>query len=280
MSQKINNDFYALAEKIETKSLFKNDSVILPNRSEYAIKVKTDEGEKIVNFCSKNYQLVKNNEIFPRIEDTLSRHFIFQKKYRHVNHSIFWADYAIEGSDFTVGNSRDVVKPVIRILHSYDGSVSFRAKMGFYRQICSNGLWGYKYDTDINLKHSIGNFDKIMNDTIKGLDDFIKNAKNYIGSFDELAKHRIPDPERYIELLVNSTRFPSRQMQAVIERAYTEQQTHDLEMSKWLIYNAFNYQLNHNKDFTNDELYRMQIDAQLLQLTLNGVEKENKLVLV
>lgn len=274
-------EFYLPARIVETSTLLQNDNSIVMPYNDHAVVVDLPQGPKIVNFCSKVYGLVKNEEIFPEIEKLLDENYIYHKKYRHNNNCVFWADYELEGKDMIIGEAKfdDKVKPLIRIMHSYNGSVRYKAVMGFKRQICSNGLWGYVFDTQFELRHSQGNLTKIFNNTINGVQKFLEQAQEFKLKYDDMTDRMVTNPAERIELVVNSSNFPKRQTELVLHRAMHEASTHNLPMSDWLIYNAFNYQLNHNSEFTNDEAYRMKMDNSILRLLNEGVQVENKLVL-
>ena len=274
-------EFYLPVKIVDTSTILKADNSIIMPYNQKAIIVERPEGPKIVNFCSDVYGLVKNSEIFPKLEEMLNEKFIYKKHYRHSDNCVFWADYELQGKDLLIGHSKfvDEVKPCIRIMHSYNGSLRYKAVMGFKRQICSNGMWGYVYDTKFELRHSSGNLVKIFEQTLTGVDEFLSNAKTFKTVYDGMAKKVVGNYMERVELIINSTMFPKRQMSSVLDRIEKENKEHKIPVSDWLIYNAFNYQLNHNKEFTGDESYRMKIDTNVLNIINNGVQQGDKLVL-
>lgn len=100
-------------------------------------------GEKIrVNVCSDRYQLIPNNDIFPVIEQILVQNDVqFTADYSMINHSRFYVEYIIENPKFAypIGNG-DVVKPCIKVQHSYNGLTKYSITVGFFRLVCTNGL--------------------------------------------------------------------------------------------------------------------------------------------
>ncbi|HNQ19961.1 MAG TPA: DUF932 domain-containing protein [Bacteroidales bacterium] len=275
-------EFYLPARIEETSSILNLENAQVMPYNDRAVIVDLPTGPKIVNFCSKVYGLVENDKIFPEIEKLLSEKYIFKKSYRHVNHCVFWADYELEGRDMFIGNIgfEDSVKPLIRIMHSYNGSVKYRAIMGFRRQICSNGLWGYVFDTQFELRHSVGNLHKIFENTLKGVEKFLEQAEDFKLKYEDMTSKAVANPQEKIELIINSSNFPKRQADAVLQRLEYEANNLNLPVNDWLIYNAFNYQINHNEEFSNDESYRMKMDHQILRLINEGVRELDKLVLV
>lgn len=274
--------FYLPAKLVETTEILNlEDSTTMPYNS-HAVVVEMPSGPKIVNFCSEKYGLVKNSEIFPEIEKLLDEDYIYKKVYRHRDNCVFWADYTLQGRDLLVGAAKfdDKVQPIIRIMHSYNGSVRYRAVMGFRRQICTNGLWGHVFDTQVDLRHSQGNLTKIFSETIEGVKEFVEKADEFKLQYDEMTNNLVQNVDEFVELIINSSMFPKRQKEAVIDRVKIESSSHNLPISDWLVYNAFNYQLNHNDEFSNDEVHRMKIDNQVLRLITKGEQQGNKLVIV
>jgi|GEM_PF-3290001 len=274
-------EFYLPVRIEDTSSILNVDNATLMPYNEKVIIVDTAQGPKIVNFCSDVYGLVKNSEIFPAIERMMEGKFLYEKKYRHTDNCVFWADYELQGKELTIGPARfdDRIKPCVRIMHSYNGTIRYRAVMGFQRQICSNGMWGYVFDTQIDLRHSTGNLDKIFAGTLEGVDKFLEQAETFKLKYDEMARRTVTNYKERIEQIIAVTVFPKRQYDFVVERVEKEHKEHRLPISDWLIYNAFNYQLNHNVDFTKDEAYRMKIDASIIKYINEGIVKDGKLVL-
>jgi hypothetical protein len=270
----LEEQFYLPARIEDTASILNlENSQTMPYNSK-AVIVDLPEGPKIVNFCSKIYGLVENKEIFPKIEELLSEQFTYRKSYKHINNCVFWADYELEGRNMFIGNIgfQDEVKPLIRIMHSYNGTVKYRAVMGFRRQICMNGLWGYVFDTQFELRHSVGNLKDIFQKTLDGVNTFLEQAEEFKLRYDDMVTKTIRNPQEAVELITNSTSFPKRQTDAVLERLLLESQQLNMEPNDWLLYNAFNYQINHNSDFTEDEAYRMKMDKQILNVITEGIE--------
>jgi hypothetical protein len=165
-------------------------------------------------------------------------------------------------------------------MHSYNGTVRFRAVMGFRRQICTNGLWGYVFDTNFELRHSTGNLQKIFEKTIAGVESFLEQAETFKLKYDVMFDKQVTNLRERVELVTAATNFPKRQMELVVQRAEIEHSTHNIPMSDWLVYNAFNYQLNHNTDFSSDEAWRMKMDASIIKIMTEGEVRNGKLVLV
>lgn len=258
-------EFFSPVRKIETQEILGDNYSVLPNNS-HAIVVNTNSGDKIVNFCSKVYGLVENEKIFPEIESRLSENYTFKKTYRHRDYSKFYADYLLEGRDTIIGHAKfdDKIQPLIRIMHSYNGTMKYSAVMGFRREICSNGLWGHVFETQIDLRHSEGNLSKIFEGTIKGVDAFIEKSQEFKLIYEVLAERNIVNLEQRVDEVLNAVKlFPKRQKEEVIHRVKIEQSNNGLPLTDWLIYNAFNFQLNHNDVIKQHEDVKMLTDQQV-----------------
>lgn len=270
-------EFFSPVKKVESIEVLGAELSTLPAHS-HAIVVNTESGDKVVNFCSKIYGLVENEKIFPQIEAMLSEKYTFKKTYRHKDYSKFYADYLLEGKDTMIGHAKfdDKIQPLIRIMHSYNGTLKYSAVMGFRRQICSNGLWGHVFETAIDLRHNEGNLSKIFEGTINGVDNFIKKSNDFKLIYEVLAERKIENLEHRVDEVINAVKlFPKRQRQEVIDRVKIEQSNNNLPLTDWLIYNAFNYQLNHNEEIKQHLDVKMTTDKQVF----NFIHK-NELILL
>ena len=95
-----------------------------------------------VNSCSSRYELIPNSEIFPAIEQVLIQNKIkYHAVYQMINHARFYVEYIItdERFAFEVG-SGDIVQPVIKVQHSYNGLTKYSITIGYFRLVCTNGL--------------------------------------------------------------------------------------------------------------------------------------------
>lgn len=97
-----------------------------------------------LNYCSPRYELVPNSEIFPIVEQILLAHnIVFTAQYSHIDNARFYADIVIEDKKFAYqmnGSNGDVIKPMLRIQHSYNGLTKYRIVFGYFRLVCSNGV--------------------------------------------------------------------------------------------------------------------------------------------
>jgi hypothetical protein len=127
--------------------LFKVDLIDNPKKtnSEYRrIVVGIINGEEMdLNYCSPRYELVKNEAIFPQVEEILRANNIeFEAEYTHINNVRFYADIRITDRRYIykMNGTNDVIYPLLRVQHSYNGLTKYKIVFGYFRMVCTNGL--------------------------------------------------------------------------------------------------------------------------------------------
>lgn len=117
----------------------------MASNKEYSYKVvgKLKGKDFLCNQCSDIYELVPNSDIFPNIELILDANDIeYEVEYKHINHVRFYADYRITDSRFTyfMSGTNDVICPMLRVQHSYNGLTKYKIIFGYFRYVCENGV--------------------------------------------------------------------------------------------------------------------------------------------
>lgn len=270
--------FYASVKLVDTKDLFSNETLDILKSKNKAVIYEIDGKEKVVNFCSDTYGLIKNKEIFPVLEEEIKKYFDFEAKYHMYNDATFYVDYVLRSAELDVRTTEnsDFLQPNVRIFHSYNGRASFSLKFGFLRLICTNGLWGFKFEENkIYNKHSVNLVGNFVQHSVSEIRSFAENHFELTKKYEELNNNGLTySPELIIGNIIEKTNFPTRQYDAVVERFNFEAQT--LPKTEWLLYNAFNYHLNHSEEFTTDALHRMRLDESIFDL----IHSKNYLKLV
>lgn len=135
-----------------------------------------------VNSCSSRYELIPNSKIFPAIEQVLMVNGIkYRAVYKMINHARFYVEYIItdERFAFKVGNG-DIVQPVIKVQHSYNGLTKYSITVGYFRLVCINGLViaiedMKEFNLNIVGKHT-ANIKKSLNRLENALNMFKENS--------------------------------------------------------------------------------------------------------
>ena len=154
--------FFAPVKKVPCAEIIPGYS--FNNYNDHAIVMDLKEGQKIVNFCSPNYGLLKNQEVFPMVEKALSEIFSTYSKEYSVNHTdaVFTATYnAGVNPTLYKGIKKEQLIPQIIIGNSYNSSKLFNVSYGVYRQICSNGLWGVTTEK-FSYSHTEGKLERMI----------------------------------------------------------------------------------------------------------------------
>lgn len=236
----------------------------------HAVLVDTPKGERVVNYCSEDYFLVRNEEILPPLLAELQRFYKVDVKYRVYNDARFYIDFIILNKELSM-STRDKVYGKILTVNSYDGSKRYHFEMSLWRKICENGLMGFSGYDKVSHLHtpgitSITDFSAVMAMTAK----FLEEVDEHFEKYRELAGQRVRNPLLRVEEILEETDFPPTLGENVLERLAVEQQQLGLsEVSDWLVYNAFNYQLNHAEDYKAKEEKKAKIDNQVFQYLLN-----------
>lgn len=260
---------YFPVEKVENPEIA--NGVELPSGLQYAVKVtKPDGGIRTVNYCSELYHLVPNEEVIPLFLDEISRYYQVDVSYRVSGWSKFFIDFIIKDQAVEI-MKRDNIYPKLRVINSYDGSVRYQYIAGIWRQICGNGMGVWDSKTRLTKMHTpaIGeevSFSKVM----ELVSQFILNIDEHTEVYQELNGSEVDDPAARIEEVIEETKFPTSLHEDVLFRLEEEKaQLNVSQISDWLIYNAFNYQLNHNEDLKAKENKKETMDQEVLQFLLN-----------
>ena len=239
----------------------------------FAIVVDTPKGKKIVNTCSKQYHLVPNREIIEPLVESLEGYNI-DFNVTNSKDSRFSLDVLLHDIQVTVGK-KDPIIAKLRMYNSYDGRLKFQFHMGFFRLICSNGmvvpLEGFE-DKNILLKMrhmpSLGNYVE-KNAIIDMVENFKQYAKDFTQPLIELNKSKVGNIEERVKAVIENTKFPSRKVEDVMERIEIEMGELKTDIATdWLIYNGFNYQLNHNSEIKTEAAKKEKIDQQVISYLL------------
>lgn len=218
--------------------------------SEYAYIVRGDiNGQDMdLNYCSKRYELVPNELIFPRIESDLeAKGLNFTVSYEMIDHVRFYAKYTLEDENLAIGTDLDRIKPVIVVTHSYNGLTKYSITFGYFRLICSNGLTvPVEGQENKNLsivgKHTkeiINSFDQLWSrmDFFFSLQDTIQDR------FNSLADHTVNNVENRVEKILEKVNLkPSKaQLETLYSVISAEANDHYNGIANdWLIYNGIN----------------------------------------
>jgi hypothetical protein len=250
--------------------------------------------EKDLNYCSKVYSLIPAERIFPRIEQILNDHqIVFEVVYRmNLNpdngHAIFYADYIITDKRFAyyVNGKNDPICPMLRVQHSYDGSLKYAIIFGYYRVVCENGLIiAVEEMKQFNLQ-IVGKHTKTVEKSFTALNNlllhFTENASTITtaitSKYEILGGRWVENPEdRIKEVLeaVNITMVDNKKfvtvndiLNHVNEEAGKESLGYNNKVNDWLIYNGINQYLYDDTRNSATREKRMMTDSKVFEYML------------
>lgn len=124
--------FQASIKKIPVISKLSNSFEIKQESNHMVIlEEKNDSLPTIICFCSKSYNLIPCEKIFPPLEVYLKKNGIeFEAYYESVGKSKFYVTYIFPS--FLKFIEGEKIYPLIRIYHSYDKNLGFRVQYGIY----------------------------------------------------------------------------------------------------------------------------------------------------
>ena len=198
-----------------------------------------------------------------------------------MNHARFYAEYTIEDHAFKVGgNSLDVVKPMLKVQHSYNGLTEYQITFGYFRLVCSNGLVipvaeKSEYNICIRGKHT-----KAIHESLKRLDDaitfFVAQGKKPMQNFNVLADTWVEKWEdRLVEVLaassianIDNSKFKTMDYLGGVIAEETVKLKTGGKVNEWLLYNAINRYVHDEKLNVASPKQREDKDRAVLKVLL------------
>lgn len=242
------------------------DETIASN-SDYSKRVVglVNDNPFLLNQCSPRYELIPNKDIFPTIEQVLTKNGIqYEANYRMVNNARFYADYLINDPRYiyNIQGTTDKIYPKISVDHSYNGLTKYNIVFGYFRMICTNGLViPVKEMNMFNLNISGKHTEAIKRSFVEldyVLKNFANNAHNVVGAinakFDFLGGKVVVNVEDRVKEVLNAVKINiidnSKQntMQFITNIINHESKAIGMggDVSDWLIYNGVNQYIDND----------------------------------
>lgn len=242
-----------------------------PSDSSHAIRVIKPDGSKaIVNFCSEDYQLVRNEDVVTPFITEMQKFWEIDTQVKQNGWSQFFVDVILKSQAHKVIKVGEIF-PKVRMINSYDGRIRYHFDMGFWRKVCSNGLT-VPLDGGVSIKklHTPGitqvtEFSAVL----QMVTEFIKKADDLVELYKELTDQVLRSPIDRVKEVIEETKFPSSLEEDVMKRLEYEANLMATPINDWMVYNAFNYQLNHSEEVKTKEIKRMEVDEQVINYLLN-----------
>lgn len=298
-------------DKFSSVDLMANDETLFNTENEYAIVGEVDrEGQKvqkILNFCSNQYKLLRNKTILEPLIEVLEPKFkgiiVRAKSHKESQFTVSFSPFVPKISPNT-----EVVRPAIYFGNSYDGKVKAHAKGGIVRYLVdANGKVSTTFATyvqglsfDYVFKHS-NEFIYKMERISELIDNYIENFSKVEELIERMKSVEIKDItteklKAIVVALTKDTRYPKYLItghdekgkevvafneDTVLSRVKYEMNVFETPLNYWILYNSLNYVLeNANLKMTPKE--RADVDNAIFSnivefIPSNNEENESKL---
>jgi hypothetical protein len=181
----------------------------------------------------------------------------------------FSAQFILDEKEIKVAD-QDYLNVMIEVQNSYDGSLRHSIGISFYRQICSNGMMGWKKDSMVKKKHH-DDLTPNLNYIIHKLDDLDEQLNHFRTLTERVITHKelddIMETIRKQKTVVGT--FPKRIIDEVPERILQEAKEMNTDPTAWLVYNGFNWFLNHDERVGYAMDVKERIDRNVLDTVRN-----------
>lgn len=212
-------------------------------------------GNTLVNTVSKGYGHLPNDNFFKAVESKLGNEGI-----RYITRSInrnncsFAVDYILSDDNFVVNvkNTADRIRPMLRFTNSYDGSCKTAGYLGFFREVCSNGLHVSESRIGFSIKHRGNMLHVVLPEITAIVNQFMDNEFYSLQrKFTVLAERPIKDLNDFVKVTAENFKLfqfecseknpgPSLNARLVLETIERESTQLHTTPNLWIGYNAFN----------------------------------------
>lgn len=238
-------------EKVKVMDLVQG-STVASTKNGITHAIVNMEKDEILSFVSEDYALIKNTDIIDAFEKFFGERDIKVEMqtwaYNDVKFKISFSllDY-IEPIQLN-----DLVFPQFYILNSYNRTQRYLFGMSVLREVCGNGLTAWVQEDVVNMLHTPGADDGIATkESLELIQDFLPAFEETLDPYYELAERVIPTRDALfarIDEVAGEVKFPVKLIEDAKFQAMSEVQDYEFTPSDWLVYNALNYQLNHNAE--------------------------------
>ena len=236
-------------------------------------------GGELVNIVSNSYGHLPNEKFFLVVEEQLINAGVeYDTKSINRDNRSFAVDYILNDDRYNiiVANGKDIIKPMLRFVNSYDGSSKTSGSFGYFRQVCTNGLHVAETKMSFAVKHK-GSIGEFVLPEIKALvSAFIDNEYYTLKPKAEFLSGKvISNVQAFIKEVCEKTEIfkyqksdknpePSLNAGIVANTIYDEANFLNVEPNFWLGYNAMN-EILHGKFIKTFEVQKA-MDAKVFEV--------------
>jgi len=216
---------------------------------------------QIVNVVSNSYGHLPNEKFFLGVEEKLiDADIYYQQRSINRDNRSFVVDYILADDRYKVEvkGDKDILRPMLRFVNSYDGSCKTSGSFGFWRKVCDNGLHVAQTHIGFSVKHSGAIADIVMPKLDEIVGQFMDNEFFTLKrKFEVLAERPVTNLEGYVKATAKSIGLfkyessdknpePSANARFIFDVVERETRQLNTRPNEWIVYNAFN-ELIHGK---------------------------------
>jgi hypothetical protein len=216
---------------------------------------------QIVNVVSNSYGHLPNEKFFLGVEEKLiDADIYYQQRSINRDNRSFVVDYILADDRYKieVKGDKDLLRPMLRFVNSYDGSCKTSGSFGFWRKVCDNGLHVAQTHIGFSVKHSGAIADIVMPKLDNIVSQFMDNEFFTLKrKFEVLAERQVTNLEGYVKATAKSLGIfkyeasdknpePSANARFIFDVVERETRLLNTRPNQWIVYNAFN-ELIHGK---------------------------------
>lgn len=233
---------------------------------QYASAIYSPDLNRVLHLAGRQYQLITNRQLIYPIYDKLVDMFGYggiKATFRSEDDRRFSADFVLNDKTIQVAQ-KDFVNMMITVQNSYDGSLRHSIGLSYLRQICTNGLMGWRKESLVQHKHN--------NDFLPNLDEILArldNLDSQMNNFRKLTERQVThkEIEKILERLsATKDSFPKKILSEVPFRMHEEAERLETKPNAWLLYNGFNYFLNHDSRIGMGMDIKEKVDRQIVSV--------------
>lgn len=210
-----------------------------------------DLTKEILSFCSGDYALIKNADIINSFVDYFGERDIkVEMQTWAYNQVRFKVSFSLMDYMEPI-QANDRVFPIFYVLNSYNRTQRYSFGMSVLREVCSNGLTLWVNETQLEMLHTPGADNGIaVEESTELINEFLPAYEETLDPYYELAERTMDmsDMDARITEVAEEIKFPVKLIEEAKFQAAKEVIENGWDASDWLVYNALNYQLNHNAE--------------------------------
>jgi hypothetical protein len=214
-----------------------------------------------VNVVSNSYGHLPNEKFFLGVEEKLiDADIYYQQRSINRDNRSFVVDYILADDRYKieVKGDKDILRPMLRLVNSYDGSCKTSGSFGFWRKVCDNGLHVAQTHIGFSVKHSGAIADIVMPKLDEIVGQFMDNEFYTLKrKFEVLAERPVYNLEDYVKVTAKTLGLfkyeasdknpePSANARFIFDVVERETKQLNTQPNQWIVYNAFN-ELIHGK---------------------------------